>query len=165
MSDAPQPERRPNLVLWVSIGVPLATIVASAITLYVSYSKAEPELPAQYSWEGSALDADLARAAEAQRLGAAVDLDFSADGLVQARLQFANGAQDPPSTLELRLTHATLPALDRSVTLARDSADGHYSAKLEALARGHWLVQLDAGKQWRLRKEFDAPTLAVRLGR
>jgi hypothetical protein len=167
MTDTTQAGERRNFVLWISIGVPLATIAASALTLYLAYSQAEPELPAQYSWEGAALDADFARAAQARRLGATVDLDLGTDGLAQAQLDFSTGSRAWPRNLDLKLTHATLPALDQTVRLNLDSSGGHYSARLEPLARGHWLVELESGlesgKQWRLRTQFDAPARSVRL--
>jgi hypothetical protein len=164
MTEASNASQRPNLVLWISIGVPLATIVASAITLYFAYVSPEPELPAEYSWEGSALDADFARAEAARRLGVSVALDFSADGLVQAQLGFAAGAHPWPASLELKLTHSTLPTLDRTVRLTLDSGSGHYTARLAPLPRGHWLAQVEPGPEWRLRKKFSAPVHSVSLG-
>jgi hypothetical protein len=164
MTESPTASQRPNLVLWISIGVPLATMVASAITLYFAYVSPEPELPAEYSWEGAALDADIARAEAARRLGVNVALDFSADGLVQAQLGFAAGAHEYPASLELKLTHSTLPTLDRTVRLTLDSGAGHYTARLDPLPKGHWLAQIESGPEWRLRKKFSAPVRSLGMG-
>jgi hypothetical protein len=65
---------RANPALWAMIGIPAATVVASAITLMMAYGGAEPELPARYAWEGAALDQDIARAARARELGLGAEL-------------------------------------------------------------------------------------------
>ncbi|MFO1427794.1 MAG: FixH family protein [Steroidobacteraceae bacterium] len=154
-----------NWVLWIAIGVPTLTVCASALTLYLAVSRSEPELPPQYHWEGAALDQDIARADAARRLGAQVHVDFTTPGTVQAQLRFAPGSTAArPAELQLRLTHATLPALDRSVRLVLDPASGSYAARLDALPTGHWLVQLDGGTDWRLRGEFDSPAQGWALG-
>jgi hypothetical protein len=64
---------------------PLFAVVASILLVFVSLRGAEAELPANYSWEGAALDQDLQRARRAEALGA-VRLEFAADGRLVARL-------------------------------------------------------------------------------
>jgi uncharacterized protein len=153
---------RANPVVWIMIGVPLAAVCASMLTLFVAARGSEPPLPAQYSWEGKALEQDFARADRAGALGAAAELEFDT-GRVRVALDFSAAKEPLPATLELRLTHATLPALDRAITLARDAGSGGYWADLPALQRGHWHVEL-AGTDWRLRGRLEAPASYVRLG-
>jgi len=153
---------RANPVVWIMIGVPLAAVCASMLTLYLAARGSEPPLPAQYSWEGKALEQDFARADRAGSLGAAAELTFDA-GRAQVALDFSTSTEALPATLELRLTHATLPALDRTIRLVRDAGSGAYWADLSALQRGHWHVEL-AGADWRLRGRFEAPVSYVRLG-
>ena len=154
---------RANPVVWIMIGVPLAAVCASVLTLFLAARGAEPPLPAHYVWEGQALEQDLARAERAAALGAGAELQFERSGRLRATLSFAEAAATPPAVIELRLTHATLPALDRSVRLRRDAGSGTYAADLPVLPRGHWLVEL-AARDWRLRGRLDAPVSYVRLG-
>jgi hypothetical protein len=154
----------PNLAVWVAILVPVVAVLGSAVTLYLAYSGREPELPAQYAWEGAPLDRDLARAGRARELGVSLALDFGTPDLVRARLAFAADAPAPES-LRMQLTHATLPALDREIRLVREAGTAsEYVARSAPLPRGHWLVQVESGEEWRVRGEFDAPRTQVALG-
>ena len=155
-----------NPVVWVAIGVPLFAVVASIMLVFVSVRQAEPELPANYSWEGAALDQDLERARRAAALGAAIGLEFAADGRVVARLAFRDADQRRPARLVVHLTHSTLPALDRRFEMPLDAASGTYAAALPPLQRGHWLIEIGDGEAgtWRLRERFLAPAAHVGLG-
>lgn len=184
-----EPGAHANPVLWITLGVPLAAVCASVLTLFLAVREAEPPLPARYSWEGLALEHDQARAARAAALGAAATLDFESPGRLRVELAFAATGAALPPVLELHLTHATLPPLDRSLRLLRDADSGAFVAELPALQPGHWLVELAtagpaapgtpaatppataatppaaAGNDWRLRGEFNSPASIVRLGR
>lgn len=154
----------PNLTVWVAIVVPVVAVLASALTLYLAYAGREPELPAQYAWEGATLDRDLERGARARALGVGLTLDLGTADLVRARLAMANDAPAPQS-LRLRLTHATLPQLDRDLQLVLEAGTTRdYVARIEPLPKGHWLVQVESGEEWRVRGEFDAPVPLVTLG-
>jgi hypothetical protein len=155
--------RRPIPVLWVIVGVPLATILASVITVWLAVSGAEPELPAYYHSEGLALDADLARARRADDLGVRAELTVSTDGAAALALSFDDPQAREPEALELRLTHATLAARDRSWLLQR-SGDGLYRGRTTAPGAGPWLVQIDAAGDWRLRGRMSETGTRLRLG-
>lgn len=157
---------RPNFVVWVAIGVPAFAVVASILLVFLSLRGAEPELPANYSWEGAALDQDLARAHRAEELGAVIGLEFGTDGKLVARLGFRDAAQVLPTHLVVQLAHATLPQLDRRFEMPLDAASGSYAAELPPLQRGRWLIEIADGDSdaWRLRKRFLAPTAQVGLG-
>lgn len=150
---------RSSPVMWAMIGIPLATVIASIFTIFLAVDGAEPELPAQYAWEGKALQADLALAEAATRAGIRVDLSIASSGLIEARLRGAS-----PPTLRLRLTHATLPTLDRDLVLQRVDSSGTYRTSSTPLADGHWLIQIDDGQAWRLRGRIRAPTSQVTIG-
>lgn len=136
--------------LWIIVAVPLATIVASAVTVWLAVSGAEPELPAYYHTEGLGLEADLLRSRRAAELGVRAELAVAADGNAIVALTMDSPRARLPDALELRLTHATLAAHDRSWTLVR-GRDGIYRGRTSAPGAGPWLVQLDAGEDWRLR--------------
>jgi hypothetical protein len=163
----PHPRPRANLALWAMLGIPAATVVASAITLVMAYGGAEPELPARYAWEGAALDQDIARATRARELGVGAGLALAGSGRIVLRLAVATASTyTRPPALMLHLTHATRPALDRSVTLARVEGTDRYEARTDdPLPPGRWLVQLDDDRGgWRLRGRLETPGVAARLG-
>lgn len=159
--------RNATPVMWAMIGIPLATILASAVTIFLAVDGAEPPLPPQYVSEGKALEADLALGEAARRAGIQADLTISADGRIEALL--AQSKSPLPESLRLRLTHATLPALDRDVVL-RSVAPGRYAAITAPVGVGSWLVQLDAHTavdaqaRWRLRGRILAPAERVAIG-
>jgi hypothetical protein len=159
---------RPNPAFWAMIGIPAATILASAATLFLAYGGAEPPLPARYAWEGAALDHDLARSERARALGLGVTLDLAADGRIVAQVT----RRDPAATaadgthaagLRLHLTHATRPEADRSLTLRPSGAQGRYEGRTDKLPAARWLLQLD-GDTWQLRGRLETPAASVRLG-
>lgn len=66
----------------------------------------------------------------------------------------------------MRLTHSTLPALDREFQMPLDVASGTYAAALPPLQRGYWLIEVADGDggAWRLRERFLAPAGHLGLG-
>lgn len=158
---------RSNPALWAMIAIPAATVVASILTLRIAVVGRDPELPAQYAWEGASLDRDLARAEQARRFGVGAALSVDAAGRITVQLTGASDAPRP-ARLELLLTHASRPTLDRRIMLSPTDAPGAYSGTSSALPAGDWLLQLDAADVgWRLRGRLrtgaDTPA-TLRLG-
>ncbi len=154
----------PNPVLWLAIGVPAATVLASVLTLFVAYRGADPELPAQYVTEGAPLDADLAQAQQARDQGITLQVDLSAGDRLHIEYRSAAGLP-APEQLRLRLTHATRPMLDRDIRAGREAGrTDAYAAAMPPLEHGHWLVQVEDSGRWRLRGEIDAPQPRWSLG-
>lgn len=157
---------RANPVLWIMVGIPLIAVCAGILTVYLAVRGSEPTLPAEYAWEGMALERDQVRAERAATLGAAAELDFATSGQLRVVVDFADPAAPAPGDLELLLTHATLPALDRRLQLRRGIEAHVWQVAMPQLPRGNWLVEVAAPDQgWRLRGRFNAPTPQVRLGR
>jgi hypothetical protein len=150
--------------LWPIIGIPLMAIVASVLLVWQATDSADPELPAHYFTEGRALDNDIARGERALQIGVALQLDFARSGDVVAHLSYPQSAPyAAPATLELRITHATLPARDRQLSLQR-SPDGLYRGRTTPLEGGPWLVQIADGDTWRLRGRLEDDTGALFMG-
>lgn len=166
-ADPPHARSRANPALWAMIGIPAATVVASAVTLMMAYGGAEPELPARYAWEGAALDQDIARAARAHELGLGAELGLvEGDRIVVQLTRTAAPVQPAPRRLTLHLTHTTRPAYDRSVTLMLSADGDRYEGRMDdALPDARWLVQLDDDRgAWRLRGRLETPGATARLG-
>jgi hypothetical protein len=159
-------ERSPRSIpaLWPIIGIPLMAIVASVLLVWQATDSADPELPAHYFTEGRALDDDIARGERALQIGVALQLEFARSGEVVADLAFPQRAlHAAPAALEVRVTHATLPARDRQLSLQR-SPDGLYRGRTAPLEGGPWLVQVDDAGTWRLRGRLKGDAGALRMG-
>lgn len=156
---------RHHPIFWAMLGIPAAAVLASFYTLYLAVSGSEPELPPQYVSEGSALDADFARAQRAIDAGITVRLEWLRQRqtpVIEAQYVSSAGVA-APMTLNLRMTHATLPALDQTLTLSRVAGTERYQVKVPTLPEGRWLVEVSAN-DWRLRGRLESAASDVVLG-
>ncbi len=156
---------RHHPIFWAMIGIPAAAVLASFYTLYLAMSGAEPELPPQYVSEGTALDADFARAQRAIDAGVTVNIDWlrQRQPPVIEAIYTASSGLPAPTELKVRMTHATLPALDQSITLDRVEGTNRYRAQIDSLPEGNWLLEVSAD-DWRLRGRIDSAIGSVALG-
>jgi len=155
---------RHHPIFWAMIGIPAAAVLASFYTLYLAVSGSEPELPPQYVSEGSALDADFARAQRAIDAGITLRVNWQQQepAAIEAHYVSKSGVA-APATLDVRMTHATLPALDQTLTLMRLAGTERYQANLDALPAGAWLIEV-SGADWRLRGRIESAVGTVILG-
>lgn len=153
-----------NPVLYAVIAIPLATVLAGFATLYYAIRSNGHELPAEYAWEGSALEADLARAEAARTLQLGVTVSVSPDGRVIAVLRGVESTA-LPKTLRLTLTHATLPQLDQTRPLQLlDSTTARYAAEGAPLPEGAWWIEVADDPNWRLRAKAASLAQPLQLG-
>jgi len=155
---------RHHPIFWAMIGIPVAAVLASFYTFYLAVSGSEPELPPQYVSEGSALDADFARAQRAIDAGITLRITWlkRQPPAVEAEYVSTSGVA-APVTLALRMTHSTLPALDQTLTLTRVAGTERYRANLDALPAGAWLIEVSTA-DWRLRGRIKSTGGTVVLG-
>lgn len=155
---------RHHPIFWAMIGIPAAAVLASFYTLYLAVSGSEPELPPQYVSEGSALDADFARAQRAIDAGITLRITWlqQQPPAIEAQYVSTSGVA-APVTLALRMTHSTLPALDQTLTLTRVAGTERYRTNLDALSAGAWLIEISAA-DWRLRGRIESTGGTVVLG-
>jgi len=158
------PATRHHPIFWAMIGIPAAAVLASFYTLYLAVSGSEPELPPQYVSEGSALDADFARAQRAIDAGITLRIDWlqQQPPAIEADYVSKSGVA-APATLNVRMTHATLPALDQTLTRVRVVGTERYRASIDSLPSGAWLIEVSAA-DWRLRGRIESSGGAVILG-
>lgn len=151
-----------NPALWLVVGIPAATVLASILTVSLAFTGAEPELPGHFAREGVPLVRDQQRAERAQQLGIRMDLRVLPSGRIDAQPAANVTALQDITSLTLRMTHITRPELDRELRLTRDK-DGRFSAQGPSVIAGEWLLQLD-GSDWRIRGRAALQTGGVRLG-
>ncbi len=148
--------RTANPVLWITLGLPLVTVVASFLMLGTALRHPDDELPEQYHWEGLRLDRDFARAEQAAALGVRASFQgLGSPGRCGMTLVMDAVA---PDSVSLTLTHGTQPSLDqrlefRKISAARGTAT--YGADCRTAPHGNWRAQLsDPGGAWAIRQNL-----------
>ncbi|MFO7276759.1 MAG: FixH family protein [Pseudomonadota bacterium] len=133
--------------LIVAVAIPTVAVVASLATVALALAHGDRELPAEYHWEGFRLDRDFARFERAFELDVRGTLEIDAG---QCRLALEQRGS-PSQSIELHLAHATLPKLDRRVTLQR--VGSHYEAACDPVPAGSWWVEIsDPEGEWAVRQ-------------
>lgn len=148
---------------WLLMIAPAAAFFGGIVTMWIAFHTTDSLVVDDYYRQGKAINAQFARDRQALALGLRGTLEIDASGQSVVRLTSAQGAP-LPATLELKVLHATLARLDRSVELVR-GPDGAYrtSAPLVTTApvAGKWRIQVeDVARQWRLvgfAQRFDQP--------
>jgi hypothetical protein len=122
-----------NPTVWAMIGIPVAAVLASFLTLFLAIDGAEAELPASFATEGQRLDQDFMLREAARRAGVAVALDATSNGRIDLRLQ-----------LEL------LP----------EPASGSYAATVDSPLAGRWIARISEPGRWHVIERLELPATA-----
>ncbi|WP_343653703.1 FixH family protein [Herbaspirillum sp.] len=145
---------------WLLMSGPAVVVVAGAFTAWLAISRADALVADDYYKQGKAINKDLRRDHEAQRLGASIGVSYDpAAALLRGRLQMrlAPPAGEQGQTLVINLVHPTQPSKDRTL-LIRTAADGSFSAPLAELEQARWrLVAEDGSHAWRLHGNWAWP--------
>lgn len=139
-------EKGPNPVFWLVWTLPALAVVASFTSLYFALRGGDVPLPANYHWEGQAIDADQTLQERAKVLGIAAVLQYDrASGQCRVLLR-----GDAPAQLRVDLAHPTEPVNDRHWIMSRD--DTGYHSACTPPANAHWWLQIsDSSGHWQLR--------------
>jgi hypothetical protein len=138
-------------LMWFVVGLPLAVVVAAFVTLGLAIRSADDVVRDDFRKEGLAIYADPARDAAAAEAGARARLEVDATGRIVASLTLERG--EPPGELLVVLSHATRAEYDQMVSLRL--RDDTYEGRGQALAPGHWYVEVTPpGREWRLKGDF-----------
>ena len=149
--------------LLLAIAIPLATAVASAVTIALTHRGAEPSVPAQYHFEGAPLQQEFAAIAAARDLGLHARVELANPTTLELRLLQLPAALESQPTLILSLTHATLPQRDQRVTLRRDGSV--YRGTVQPPGDGRWWLELaDPERRWLWRTEASGSVSGVEFG-
>jgi hypothetical protein len=152
-----------NLALWAMVGIPIAAVLASVLTLVLAIDGADPELPASFATEGRRLDEDFRLRAAARRAEVAIELAADASGRLEARLRLAGGTI-APSRLRLELTHATDPARDLHIDLRRVGESDRFVAQAAPIPAGRWIARIGEPGRWHVVARVNLPAVRLALG-
>lgn len=132
---------------WLLMGLPAIAVVAGFITLWLAIRSNDGLVAGDYYRQGLAINRSLAREERAGIMALAAQLRLDRDAL-EVTMSAREGIR-LPDQLQLRITHATRPGMDRELTLVR--TDGRYRAALAPLAAGKWQIGIeDQARTWRL---------------
>jgi uncharacterized protein len=142
---------------WIIMAPPAAAVVAGMVMLWLAITSYDGLVIDDYYRQGLAINKTLRRDDRASELSYRARLQLSEDSS-RVRVFFA-GAQNAslPSTLQLRLAHATRAGLDQTAVL-HAYAPGQYEADLAPPEAGRWRATIeDMSGTWRLAKIWDLP--------
>ncbi len=147
---------------WLLALVPIATVLASGVTLWLALSSKDGLVAEDYYKQGLTINRRIEREQAATQLGLSAQLHFSA---ADKRVTVTLPAGTPrPTTLLLRVAHPTRSGLDQSARLALVSPDV-YAGSLDLAQAPRWHVSIDdPDRVWRVSGIWPAGADEVRLG-
>lgn len=146
---------------WLAFGLPLSAVIAGIATVAIAVDGADSLVVDDFQKVGLVAERHGAMERRAAELGILVTVSIDREhGMVTARI----AGDDVSDTLTVDLHHATQPALDRHVTLRRDTASLHRGDVGVALP-GRWYVRItDGSNNWRVTGRMNAEERLIELG-
>jgi uncharacterized protein len=134
---------------WLLMLGPALVVAAGSYTGWLAVSRQDALVVDDYYKQGNAINKDLRRDREAQRLLVASNLSFNpAAGRLQGRITSMGNAFT--HDIAIKLVHPTQPAKDITL-IARPDAQGLFTAALPMLDAGRWHVVIENERSdWRL---------------
>ena len=143
---------------WFLMALPATAVIAGLVTLFIAETHKDGLVVDDYYKAGLAINADLSRDQEAQKLGLGADVDVNLQqGLIRISLK---GHSVPTLTgLRVQLLHPTLARHDLQLLLLPENG-GDYVAKLSrAIPPGNWYVMIEPPNlTWRLHGRIRLPS-------
>ena len=150
---------------WILLAIPVATIIAGAITMAIALRGADGVVAEDYSKRGLEIGVEASRQERARTLGLRADVRW--DGLAAGdaiRVTLHGDASARGTTVRLRLVHPAHSSADRVALLSRQRRDdGTIDGTADGTAAyvGAWSPATDAGvlrvgrvvletEQWRI---------------
>jgi hypothetical protein len=148
------PLREP--LVWLAFGIPLLTVVAGLVTLWIAFQRADSNVSEEYYKEGLGINRRIERdeLALAYRVAGQLtvgDVIATGDGRRLPLDLVLSGASDAfEAQVILRMTHPVRQSLDRLVVL-RAVGSGRYRGQVDAegLDGTRWLLAVET-PAWRL---------------
>ena len=141
---------------WALISIPLLTIVACSITIYIAFDSNDSLVRDNYYKEGLAINTSIERTERAKKLSIIANISIDTTSkLVTVKLS-AN--ESLPSNLLLKFSHPTLHTKDREFDLT-SLTEGEFVAGIETLEEAYWHISLeDDLKNWLIKTRWLYPT-------
>jgi len=140
---------------WALISIPLLTIIACSVTIYIAFNTDDSLVKDNYYKEGLAINQSIKRIEHARSISAiaTIEIDKQAN-LIHLNFQ---SSQTPPNRIVLKFSHPTLENKDQDFELAHLTGDD-YAAELNNLEEAYWHIHLEDGsKTWLLKSRWLYP--------
>jgi hypothetical protein len=140
---------------WALIAIPLLTILACGVTIYIAFNSDDSLVNDNYYKEGLAINQSIERIEYAKNISliAKIEIDKTAK-LLHLNLQ---SSQTLPHRLFIKFSHPTLQTKDQSFEL-QSLTGGDFVAELNHLEEAYWHVSLEDGsKTWLLKSRWLYP--------
>ena len=151
-----------NPVLWLVVGIPLATLAGGYWTLRLAYQGGNDEVPDDVTRTGQAQVAEFSPDRAAAQAGLRLSLSFDpVAGRVTATQEA--GLPLPSQRLELQFVHPLRAGEDRTIALLPTGAG--WQAEMPRVSDNDWrLVLSDADRHWRVigHRTADATSVTLR---
>lgn len=146
---------------WALIAIPLLTIIACSITIWIAYSTDDSLVVDDYYKKGLAINFHLDRVEQAKSLAltASIEIDHNSDLLLLELTSKKNSTTDinPPQSLTLSFSHPTLKNNDQKITLSLLSGND-YAAEIKNLSSAYWHISIeDSSQTWLLKSRWLYP--------
>lgn len=144
-------DRRPwyrEPLVWLVVSFPAAAVLGGIATMILAVRSWDGVVVDDYYKRGLEINRTLIRDERAAALGLRAAVALAPSGR-EVRVTIAgHAAFVPPPTLRVAFLHGTRAGHDQHVILMQ-ARDGNYTGSLLSLARGNWILHLEAG-DWRL---------------
>jgi len=139
---------------WFLIALPGSVVIASIATIIIATRNPDSVVIDDYYKAGLAINRDLSREQQAERLNIKSTLQLSqANGDVSIIVEAAEHAR--PQQLQLQLMHPTLSDRDQAIILQR-STDTAYSGSIAPLKPGTWNIIVESSSpSWRIQHRIE----------
>lgn len=140
---------------WALITIPLLTIIACGVTIYIAFNTDDSLVKDNYYKEGLAINQSIDRVNQANLLAlvAKIEIDKTSN-LLHLNL---SSNQSLPETLIIEFSHPTLQSKDQRFELA-SLTGGDYAAELKQIENAYWHISLeDQTKSWLLKTRWLYP--------
>lgn len=138
---------------WLVFFLPFSAVVAGITTLFIANHEPDPLVVGEYYKKGKAINVELKKIKQAQKLGMAFELKFDQQNLVIK----PTGIEKSFPVLNVNFYHPTLADKDFYLALTPD-ANGFYRQYIEQNIDGKWRITLSSFENtWKIEQVIALP--------
>lgn len=138
---------------YLIFALPLSAVIAGITTLFIALDEPDPLVVGDYYKKGKAINTELAKVKQAQKLGMRFKLSFYNNELII----IPTGIEKEFPVLNVNFYHSTLEKRDFYVALTAD-ANGHFRQFIDNDINGKWQVTISSFEQsWKIQNTIALP--------
>lgn len=133
------------------IGIPFSSIIMGTVLITQAVTTKDSLVRDSYYKDGLAINQEMLWDKKAKEINLQLELSITNN---KATLTHKLSRLDPPSVIQLNLSHPTLENRDVDAVLQRQIGSNVFTGFIEDFAPGRYYLQLESPEQqWRIRKE------------